>query len=224
MIARRSDRAHAKRSHRRATRPGEVVLVVHGFMATRIMTAMLARRLKRLGYRVINFGYRSFLPSITHNGRQLRSHIEQLLRDPEVKQVHIVAHSMGSLLTRYALAGVLSERIGRIVMLCPPNTGSHVATALKPWLGAVLTPLCEMADTPDSLVNQLPCLQEREVGVIAAQSDFMVRSDSTHLPGEGDHIVVPGLHASILFSRAVVREVGHFLETGRFAHQVESRL
>src|SRR5262245_17677067 len=57
-------------------------------------------------------------------GREL---MERIRKDP-ARQVHVVAHSMGGLVTRAGLAAVpaVGEKLGRFVMLGTPNFGSFV--------------------------------------------------------------------------------------------------
>jgi hypothetical protein len=55
-----------------------------------------------------------------------------------------------------------------------------------------------------------------ELGVIAARYDLLVREASTRLGCERDHIVVSGLHASLLWRRETAEQVRHFLQHGAF--------
>ncbi len=136
--------------------------------------------------------------------------------EERAERVHIVAHSMGGIITRLALAEFQPRRLGRLVMVAPPNRGSHVATWLAPWLGRICPPLVQLADGDDSFVCRLPLPQVPELGVIAAATDFLVREPSTHLGCETDHITLAGLHSAILWRRETAEQVQHFLEHGSF--------
>ncbi|MBK6598378.1 MAG: hypothetical protein IPG25_11055 [Proteobacteria bacterium] len=74
--------------------------------------------------------------------------------------------------------------------------------------------------------------QTREVGVIAGSrpvglgrlfvrfdddSDGTVAVAETKLPGATDHVVMPVSHTGMQFSARVARQIGEFLEKGRFS-------
>lgn len=86
-----------------------VVPVAHTF---------LRLRLKRQGYDVRYFAY-DWRQSIAVSGKRLATFVRKLKPDT----VHIVAHSMGGLVSRAALK-VGMPNIGRVVMLGTPNRGS----------------------------------------------------------------------------------------------------
>jgi hypothetical protein len=58
-----------------------------------------------------------------------------------------------------------------------------------------------------------------ELGIIAAQTDFLVEECSTKIGCERDHIVLPGLHSSLLWRQETARQVGHFLRHGCFVRE-----
>jgi pimeloyl-ACP methyl ester carboxylesterase len=107
-------------------------------------------------------------------------------------------------------------RLKYIVMLGPPNRGSPVARVLAPYLGWLCPPLHELADRTSSYVNQLTVPSRGRLGIVAAASDLVVPLRSTFLSADADHIVVPGMHSGILFSRQAASEVSHFLRHGCF--------
>jgi hypothetical protein len=123
---------------------------------------------------------------------------------------------LGGIVARLALAEYAPQRLGRILMLCPPNRGSRLATRAAPLLGRFLPPIAQLCDNADSFVCKLPPPAGAELGIIAASHDLLVREDSTHLACETDHITLPGLHVSLLWSRTTAEQVQHFLEHGRF--------
>jgi hypothetical protein len=106
--------------------------------------------------------------------------------------------------------------MGRFVMIAPPNRGSAVARRLAPWLGRLCPPLHQLTDDEASFVCSLPPPSVGELGIIAAQGDFMVLEHSTRLGCERDHIVLPGLHSSVLWQRETAEQVRHFIEYGKF--------
>ncbi len=66
-------------------------------------------------------------------------------------------------------------------MLGPPNSGSHIARRLAASLGRFCPPLHELSDAPDSYVNRLDQPTGIDLGIIAAESDRVVKLTSTFL-------------------------------------------
>jgi triacylglycerol lipase len=106
-------------------------------------------------------------------------------------------------------------------MLAPPNTGSHIARSLAPVLGRLCPPLAQLSDEVRSFVATLPPLEEVDIGIIAARSDFMVAEPRTHLQTEKEHIVLPGMHSSVIWRKETAEQVAQFLTTGTFRRAVE---
>ena len=113
----------------------------------------------------------------------------------------------------------VKERIGRIVMLAPPNHGSPEATfynRLLPFAGLLVPPVPDLRDVPAAAVHQLPVPQGFEIGVIAGSRDHKAPIASTHLETETDHIVLDAAHAFIMNKPEVQRQTLFFLQNGRF--------
>ncbi len=195
----------------------ETIVIIHGFGAHRWLMLPLARRLRQAGYETVNWGYHSLLCDIETHAARLRRDLEQLALRPEVSRLNIVAHSMGSLVARQALLEGHLEKLQRIVLLCPPNRGSHVATRWQRLAGQLCRPLVQLSDHPEGFAARLaPTLAERyEVAIIAAQTDFVVRLDSTYLPNVRQHTIVPGFHSSMLFSSHTAGLTQKFIRDGR---------
>jgi pimeloyl-ACP methyl ester carboxylesterase len=195
----------------------EAVVLVHGLAAKRVVMAILRGKLARVYGEVINWGYPSLWSPIQRHGRELVRLLERL--DGErYERIHLVTHSMGGIVARLALAEFVPERLGRFVMIAPPNGGSHIASRVAPYLGRLCPPLAQLADHEASFVRTLPLPRAPEVGIIAARTDFLVREPCTHLGCERDHIVVPGLHSTLLWRRETADQVRHFLTHGCFRH------
>ena len=133
------------------TRDGECVALVHGFLANGMMLAVLSRRLRRLGYRTEPWGYRNMCCSLMVHADRFGEVLRRLDADPSVSKVHLVTHSMGCIIARAALAGARPAKLGRFVMLAPPNRGSFVATKAVGAFGRIFRPVEELATTPESL-------------------------------------------------------------------------
>ncbi|MEX0713284.1 MAG: alpha/beta fold hydrolase [Pirellulales bacterium] len=199
----------------------EWIVLLHGLGANARLMGPLERRLAAGGYSVLNWSYASLMGTIEEHGRRLHERLQTLDADASVARLHLVAHSMGSIVARYALGLGKPARLGRMVLLAPPNRGSRVAAWLGPWLRWGCRTIDQLAARPDSFVNQLPLPDEAiEIGVIAASIDALVACHSTHLPAQRDHIVVPALHSLMIYQPRVAREIVHFLAYGRFASSV----
>lgn len=199
-----------------AEKSQDVVVLVHGLGSHTLFTAYLARQLQATNRRVINWGYRSLLRSICAHGEELAGLLQELEGDAEIGSVHLVTHSMGGIVARTALAQQMPSKVGRMVMLAPPNRGSRAATWFGPVFQNICQPIAELADLPDSYVCKLAEPQGLEIGIIAANYDTLVGQASTRLNVEHEYLVIPTWHTGLLFRRDVGRQVEHFLSHGRF--------
>ena len=116
---------------------GRAVVVLHGLIRSRESMARLCDYLeKKGGFTVINVTYPSTRRSIGQHAAALGRIIENL---DGITEIHFVGHSMGNLVVRHYLGDQLDRSTGRLrerrckrmVMLGPPNQGSHLATALS---------------------------------------------------------------------------------------------
>ena len=194
----------------------DAVVVVHGLAAHPVLMIPLARWLEESFGRVINWGYPSLWSPIERHGQKLADLLRQLDRDDTHDRIHIVAHSMGAIVSRVALAEYLPGRFGRFVMISPPNRGSRLASRVAPLLGRVLPPVSQLTDHGKSFVCSLPLPTVAELGIIAARIDLLVQEPSTHLDCERDHIILPGRHTTFIWRRETAKQVRHFLQNGRF--------
>jgi pimeloyl-ACP methyl ester carboxylesterase len=194
----------------------DTVILVHGLLANTSIMRSLARWLEPSFLRVCNWGYDSIWSPIERHAERLADLMRGLDRDGPHDRIHLVTHSMGGIIARVALAEYLPERFGRFVMIAPPNRGSHVARRLAPFLGRICPPLVQLADDAKSFVCCLPRPTVRELGIIAAQTDYLVPEECTRLGCECDYIVLPGLHSSLLWRQETADQVRHFLQNGKF--------
>lgn len=195
----------------------ELTVLIHGIGSTKWLMWPLARRLQRAGYDARLYTYFTLWGSNTRNGQAFAAELRRLADTGRYSRIHVVAHSMGSIVTRCALEHELPAEFGRVVMIGPPNRGSHMARRLEPIYGRISPTLMELKDTPDSFVNSLPAVPEHlEVGVLAASFDRMIDLPNTHLEGQRDHHTVRGMHTGALWTPACAEQVVHFLRSGAF--------
>lgn len=192
------------------------VLFIHGlFMPSWIMLP-LAHRLNRNGFHCFGYDYPTRIRRVGQHGAELAAILSRF-SEP---RFDVVTHSMGGLILRSALSQApgLVRRIGRVVMIAPPNRGSDLAFD---WLNRlsfadrIVVPLPDLSSGADSPVHALP-VPEMELGILAAENDHAVRLPQTRIGVERDHLVLPGAHTDILFRRETAVRIERFLRTGTF--------
>lgn len=199
-----------------AHRPRDLVVLVHGMGRSSFSMRPLALALEAEGYEVERFGYSSLCCDIPELGERLRARVEA--RADSGRLVHFVGHSLGNILVRWVLTrDTLPARIGRVVMLAPPNQGARAADRFAGIAGWFLKPLEGLTTDPLATVRALPPVRGVEIGVISARDDRTVRLVETHLPEETAHIVVGGGHSFIMRRAEVKERTIEFLRTGRFS-------
>src|SRR5262249_44613801 len=210
---------------------GEAVILVHGII--RSSKSMEGMRLyleeHGEGLEAFGFTYPSTRIGIAEAAENLHSVIESLAR---VEKIHIVAHSMGGLVTRAYLAEHADPRIGRIVMIATPNQGAHLADRFaKNGLYRVLLGPAgqQLTRHPDGFAAGLP-IPSAEFGIIAGgrgtpegynplipgEDDGTVSIESTRLSGAADFIVGDGIHSLLTSSEKAQDCALRFLQEGRF--------
>ncbi|QDT35609.1 esterase/lipase family protein [Thalassoglobus polymorphus] len=203
--------------------PAKAVILLHGLLNPSSAMWVLQRRFRNQGYRTLICGYRSFFQSIEQIAAKTILRCQQFHDAlPDDCELSIVGHSLGAILTRYLLQQRNFPKLRRVVLITPPNQGSHVARRMgkvcKPFLPVVE----ELADSPDSFVNRMSQQMPVETGVIASAPDYLIDASCTHISSETDFTTLPGPHGIVIFRKSVFEETLHFLEQGRFSRQKES--
>lgn len=199
-----------------AAAPRELVVLAHGMGRTPLSMRPVKQVLEAAGYEVMNFGYSSYCCTVAEIGEELRRELAERM-GPQHTRVHFIGHSLGNIVIRYVLTrDTLPPRVGRVVMLAPPNQGAHAANTFAPYAAWLLRPVSELQADDSATVRRLPRVKGVEIGVIAARDDRTVKLPETHLAEESGHIVVGGGHSFIMYRDDTHQQLLAFLRTGQF--------
>ena len=189
------------------------IILVHGYAGNAANFLTLQWRLKRRGW--ANVYAVSYTPP-TIDARKLASqvtaHVERILAATGAEKAHLICHSMGGPLTRYALHHLgLAGKLDRVITLGSPHHGTRIA-ALFPPLGAAFQ-LRYQSD----FIKELNALDPTPGGarfysIYSNCDNFVVPAASPVLGGNARNIHVPYLgHCALLYSPTVLSHIEHCL-------------
>ena len=134
----------------RVAQANNIILYIHGIIgdtedmvrSVRRTEVKIANETKQLGDLydlVLTFDYENLHTSIEENARLLKQRLEQIgLGKNHGKNLHIVAHSMGGLVSRWFVEREKGNRIAQhLIMLGTPNAGSPWST-VEDWAVTML--------------------------------------------------------------------------------------
>ena len=229
MLSISSPLAHSKEQES----AGNVVLL-HGLARTAGSMDSMGKHLNKAGYKVCNIDY----PSRKHRIENLTSEFVV----PEIQQcfgdvltpLHFVTHSLGGIIVRQLAVEHQQIKIGRVVMLSPPNQGSEVVDKLGTWglFEWINGPAGkQLGTTEDAIPNQWgPATFElgiitgnRSINLILSTlipgpDDGKVSIKNARLDGMQDFLVVEQTHPFIMANDTVQSQTLHFLQNGTFQH------
>lgn len=212
---------------------GDYVVLLHGLGRSPASMRGMEAFLRRHGYEVVNIGYPSRQAALADLARNAVGPAI-LRRCPEAdKPIHFVTHSMGGIVLRQLLAdgAVPPARLGRIVMLAPPNQGSEVVDFLEKRLptarlmGPAFAELGITAKRPETDPAALAAIGvisgDRSVNwinssLIPGPDDGKVGVERSKLPGTADFLLVHRAHPWIMDAPEVREATGEFLRHGQF--------
>ena len=214
-------------------RPRDGVILLHGIGMASWTMAVAERAMREAGYQTLNLDY----PGRRLGLEALAAHVDASSArwiaglDGDI---HFLTHSMGGLVTRVLLATRRPARLGRVVMLGPPNGGSELADLLARYAlyqrifgpaGAelitkrppALTTLLGEIDYPVGVIAGRRAIDPLSWMLLPKPNDGKVAVAHTRVSGMADHLILPVDHTFMVRDSAVLRAAVRFLRTGRFA-------
>jgi triacylglycerol esterase/lipase EstA (alpha/beta hydrolase family) len=208
------------------------VVLLHGISRTARSFRKMQTTLERSGFATLNLDYASRRKALDALAEDIHPAIE-LFADGLTGAVHFVCHSMGGLLARVYLARYRPKRLGRVVMLGTPNSGSEIADRLKNFgaYRAFFGPAGQQLGTQrNEAIKALFPPVNYPVGIIAGDRsiypitsaflpkphDGRVSVTNTKLDGMADHIVIRTSHPWLVRHSVAIAQTIAFLKAGKF--------
>ena len=209
----------------------DCVVLLHGLARTSGAMKKLIAPFENEGHQVVNVDY----PSRDKTVEQLAPLAVRELgysKCNPTSSIHFVTHSMGGILVRYYLEHNKIARLGRVVMLAPPNQGSEVVDKLRDVPGFKIlngSAGLQLGTDAESIPVKLGPV-EFDLGVIAGTRTFnlllsqllpnpddgKVSVASTRVAGMADHITLPVTHTFMMRSKSVIEQAVYFVKHGQF--------
>jgi len=215
----------------------DCVILLHGLGRTADSMKAMAKALESDGFMTVNLRYPSRKFTIEKLAMEIIPKGLRRCNAGNAGRIHFVTHSMGGILVRYYLCRSDIPRLGRVVMLSPPNQGSEIADALKDnflyrWyngpagqqlgtsahdlvagLGPVTYPVGVITGNSHAFFDTWFS------GMINGEDDGKVSVEGAKVQGMRDFLVLPYSHPFIMKKRIVFEQTVHFLRHGRFQRE-----
>ena len=212
----------------------ELVILLHGLSRTSKSMNKMESHLSAAGFSVLNLNYPSDQYDIETLSEEALTTATNSPLAQQCSRIHYVTHSMGGILVRSYYSRHPIEKVGRVVMLAPPNQGSEVVDNLKDWwlfkritgpaggelstqltstpnrLGPVTFPLGVISG--DRSINWINSL------MIPGPDDGKVSIERTKISGMTDHLILHTTHPFIMKNDTVIQQTLSFLKNGHFLH------
>ncbi len=177
------------------------VLVLHGYLGTRGAMYMVERRLLRDGFQVFSFPLGVVnTADIRKSAKRVQQRVGEILERSGAKELDIVAHSMGGLISLYyikELGG--ADYVRRLVTLGTPWSGTWTALGGIVTIGLVAPSTWQLLPHNPFLrkLHSTPLPDNVRFCSIRGTKDKISPMKVTHLPGAQD-ILVPCSHAGLV--------------------------
>ncbi len=212
----------------------ECVVLLHGLAKSDRSMQKVERNLLQEGYIVVNVSYPSRENNIEELANIAISPAVDKCTSQSLTAINFVTHSLGGILVRQYLSDHKLPKLGRVVMLAPPNGGSELVDKFKeiPGFKQVGGPASVQLGTgSESLPRKLGPV-DFELGVIAgdrtfnpilsmfflpSRDDGKVTIENAKVEGMLDFIVMPTSHVFIMKNKKVISQIVAFLKNGKFS-------
>ncbi|MHC2106205.1 MULTISPECIES: alpha/beta fold hydrolase [unclassified Methylobacterium] len=208
--------------------PGDSVILLHGLGRTSASLARMRAALTASGYRAVALDYHSTRHALPDLTASLGPRIAEIAHGTP-GDLHFVGHSMGGLLARALIAQARPERLGRLVMLGPPNRGSEIADRLGHLglyrrvfgpagltLGTRSVPVWPDPDYPVGVIAGTRTVDPIGWLMLPRPNDGRVSVAATRIAGLQGHLVLPVSHALMMHHPTVIAQTLRFLAGGGF--------
>lgn len=208
---------------------GQTAILVHGLWYRGWSMRPLGKRLVATGLDVHGFSYPTISKTLESHAQSLGVFCHQAAEQTASRQLHLVAHSLGGLVTLTMLNRYGGLPAGRVVLLGSPLQGSQVASTISRWpavrglLGKVTQGLvkgCQMLPA-DRECGMIAGSKNRGLGILSRSlkepGDGTVALTEADHPGLNDRVVLPVSHSGLLYSREVADQCAVFLASGHFS-------
>jgi pimeloyl-ACP methyl ester carboxylesterase len=205
------------------------LICIHGFLAKSMNMYFMKKNFKKNNWDVINWDYNGRAKNIEEHAKDLVKSLQDCAEKKPNEPINFIAHSMGGLVLRAVLndpACPIEAKLGKVVLLAPPNKGSLVGRYLNKYLfcrkiakdkaGSQL-----MEKESFEYLGPFPHPKER-ILVISGNLSFnplfhkpndgLVSVDETFLDTPHEHIIIPRGHITMVFSKKVFCLAKDFFE------------
>ena len=210
----------------------EGVILLHGLCRSDASMKKMESALTKAGFIVLNVDYPSRTAHIETLSEAAISGALDDTRLAECTKIHFVTHSLGGILVRSYFKRHEHAKLGRVVMLGPPNQGSEVVDSIGAWwfFKKLNGPAGnELGTDNESTPNTLGAV-DFELGVIAGDrsinwinsmmidgpDDGKVSVERTKVAGMKEHSVVHATHSFMMNNNNVIELTIRFLTAGTF--------
>jgi pimeloyl-ACP methyl ester carboxylesterase len=205
----------------------ETVILIHGLWMHGLVLLPHQSWLRSGGFAVRRFSYPSWRGGLADNVQLLSSFVNE---SPGAV-IHIVAHSLGGVVTLKMLTHEPDARIRRVVLLGTPYAGCYcgitlasqpvlttlVGRTFKDWF-SVPRPALHTAVEIGVIAGTRPIGLGRMIPGLVRPNDGVVAVDETRIAAANDSIELNVSHSGMLVSRVCAGQIASFLKTGKFIH------
>lgn len=205
-----------------AAEQADCVILLHGLARSAKAMEPMAKALEQAGYLTVNTDYPSRHYTIEELSALALPAAVAVCDEHQAPRIHLVTHSMGGILLRQYLQRHEIDRLGRVVMLGPPNQGSQVVDQLKdtPGFAQFNGPAGLQLGTSDEDLPPSLTAVNFDLGVVAGSrsinwilssylpnpDDGKVSVENTRVEGMCAHWVVPVSHPFLMKDAKVIKQ------------------